>query len=59
MAWKLVKFLLMKAKRMNEYWGNFWQWRCPYTEEPCESFECDNCEVEQKEFEDMEKMRNE
>lgn len=44
---------------MNEYWGNFWQWKCPYTEEPCESFECDNCEVEQKEFEDLEKMRNE
>ena len=25
--------------------------RCPYTDDPCETFDCSNCEVEQDEAE--------
>lgn len=41
---------------MNEYWGNFFEWKCPYTDKPCKSFECDDCKVQKQEEKNMKEL---
>ena len=43
---------------MNEYWGNFFEWKCPYTDKHCDSFECNYCEVQKQELDDLEAMED-
>lgn len=36
----------------------FFEGRCPYTDKPCDLWECDECEVEQREKEYMQNMED-
>ena len=38
---------------MNDYERKLFKGRCPYTDEPCEDWECQKCPVEQRERELM------
>lgn len=48
-----------RAATDRSYRSNLFDGKCPYTDEPCDSWDCENCEVEAEEDKWLEELDEE